>query len=401
MRLLRDPNQKPFTLQLKRDLVRSVKRGHPWVYGEALRSLPPALPGSQAVLLDNRGGREIGRGFYDPDASIALRICSTRRGERLDNAWAARRFKRALALRKNLFKENSTAYRLFNGEGDGLPGLVCDRYDKAAVLALDGEGARKFWHAGGIAAWLVEHAGLETVYGRHRNGDGPGGRLVCGPALDMPVHFLENGMRFTADLERGQKTGFYLDQRQNRKRAAHYAPGARVLNLFGYSGAFSVYACLSGAEHVTTLDTARPALEAARLHWSLNGLPEERHELVRSDAFEFLQSAIEAKSKWDLVIIDPPSFAASRDALPGAERAYLTLISRGASATIPGGILALSSCSSHIGQEKFLSLCQEGLSKSRLKATVLGRHSLPPDHPVPLALPEFNYLKFVILRVNG
>jgi 23S rRNA (cytosine1962-C5)-methyltransferase len=400
MRILRDPNQKPVTLQLKRDLVRSIKRGHPWVYGEALRSLPPAPPGSQAILLDNRGGREIGRGYFNPEISIALRVCSTRRGERLDDAWAARRLERALALRRNLFDEATTGYRLFNGEGDGLPGLVCDRYDEAAVLAFDGEGARKFWHPEGIAAWIAGKLGLVTVYERLRSGDTSGARPLYGSDLEMPVHFREHGIQFTADLEYGQKTGFYLDQRQNRKRAAHYAPGARVLNLFGYSGAFSVYAGLSGAEHVTTLDTARPALEAARLHWSLNGLPGKHHELVRSDAFEFLQSAVEANRDWDLVIIDPPSFASSREALPGAERAYLALISRGASVTEPGGVLALSSCSSHIGQDRFLSLCQEGLGQARLTGTVLGRYSLPPDHPVPLALPEFNYLKFIIMRMD-
>ncbi|MFN2158859.1 MAG: class I SAM-dependent rRNA methyltransferase, partial [Anaerolineales bacterium] len=208
-------------------------------------------------------------------------------------------------------------------------------------------------------------------------------------------------IRFTADLERGQKTGFYLDQRDNRRRAAKFAPGKRVLNLFGYSGAFSVCAGLNGAEHVTTLDTAQPALDAARLHWGLNGLPEERHELVCSDVFEFLQTVNEMNRHWDLVIIDPPSFAASQEALPGAERAYKTLISKGAAATSRGGILAVSSCSSHVGQDHFLSLCQEGFSDARLTATVLGRYSLPPDHPVPLALPEFNYLKFVIMRVNS
>jgi len=401
MPLLRYTNQKPVSLQLRRDLVRSVKRGHPWVYGEALRSLPPAPPGSHALLLDNRGGREIGRGFYDPTASIALRICTTQRGEALDDAWAARRFERALALRNNLFKEDTTAYRLFNGEGDGLPGLVCDRYNEAAVLAFDGEGARKFWYAEDIAAWLADKLGLDTIYERTRSVANSGSIQIYGHAQDMPVHFLEYSIRFTADLERGQKTGFYLDQRDNRRRAAQFAPGKRVLNLFGYSGAFSVCAGLNGAEHVTTLDTAQPALDAARLHWNLNGLPEQRHELVCSDVFEFLQTVNEMNRHWDLVIIDPPSFAASQEALPSAERAYKTLISKGAAATSRGGILAVSSCSSHVGQDHFLSLCQEGFSDARLTATVLGRYSLPPDHPVPLALPEFNYLKFVIMRVNG
>ncbi len=207
---------------------------------------PQPLPALKPSCSITAAGARSGRGFYDPDASIAMRVCSTRRSEPLDDGWAARRFERALALRRGLFDKDTSAYRLFNGEGDGLPGLVCDRYDKAAVLAFDGQAARSFWHPEGIAAWLADSLGLETVYERFRDGGGSPAPRLYGPALNMPVHFREHGVRFTADLERGQKTGFYLDQRENRKRVGGFAPGKRVLNLFGYSGAFSVYAGLTG-----------------------------------------------------------------------------------------------------------------------------------------------------------
>jgi 23S rRNA (cytosine1962-C5)-methyltransferase len=272
MSLLRVPDQTPILLQLRRDLVRSVKRGHSWIYADALRALPTTKVGVSAILLDNRGGREIGRGYYDPAGKIALRVCTARRGEALTDSWAAGRMQRALSLRKTLFGGDTTAYRLFNGEGDGLPGLVCDRYADAAVLTLDGQAARNFWHTPGIARWLVDALGLSLVYERMRGHNAPGGRVLYGPTPENPVEFLEHGMRFLADIVHGQKTGFFLDQRENRLRVQKYVSGKRVLNVFGYTGGFSVYAGMGGAAHVTTVDTAQPALDTAVIHWTMNGL---------------------------------------------------------------------------------------------------------------------------------
>jgi len=401
MPLIRAANRKPIKLQLRRDLVRSIKRGHSWVYADALRELPPAKPGAAAILLDNRGGREIARGFYDPKGAMALRICTTQRGEALTDAWAAARMQRAVSLRQNLFDADTTAYRLFNGEGDGLPGLICDIYADAAVLKLDGEAADAFWHTEGIAAWLADELGLRLVYQRERGGGGQRGRALFGPEPDSSVNFLEHGIEFTADLIHGQKTGFFLDQRENRRRTGKYVSGKRVLNLFGYTGGFSVYAGLAGAAHVTTVDSARPALDVSEIHWSLNNLPPEGHTAVYADAFEFLDAAQTDKKMWDVTILDPPSFAPSKKALPQALQAYKKLIAAAASATNPNGILAAGSCSSHVTLGDFMSAIEEGISAVKRTATTLGIYSQPADHPVPLAMPEFRYLKFVILRVDG
>lgn len=401
MSLLRVPDQTPILLQLRRDLVRSVKRGHSWIYADALRALPTTKVGVSAILLDNRGGREIGRGYYDPAGKIALRVCTARRGEALTDSWAAGRMQRALSLRKTLFGGDTTAYRLFNGEGDGLPGLVCDRYADAAVLTLDGQAARNFWHTPGIARWLVDALGLSLVYERMRGHNAPGGRVLYGPTPENPVEFLEHGMRFLADIVHGQKTGFFLDQRENRLRVQKYVSGKRVLNVFGYTGGFSVYAGMGGAAHVTTVDTAQPALDTAVIHWTMNGLQVERHTPVCADAFEFLGDAKMSRGDWDVVILDPPSFAPSKDALPQALNAYKKLIAAGASVTIDGGILAVGSCSSHVSLDDFLLTCQEGIAKARVQATTLGIFLQPADHPAPLAMPEYRYLKFVIMRVNG
>jgi 23S rRNA (cytosine1962-C5)-methyltransferase len=353
-----------------------------------------------AILLDNRGGREIGRGFYDPDGSIALRVCSTQRGEQLNDVWAADRMQRAIALREALFSEDTNAYRLFNGEGDGLPGLVCDRYADAAVLQLDGEAARRFWHAPGIAEWLAEKLALNLVVERLPGQQPAKGHLLYGSEPQVPVQFKEHGVRFSADLLHGQKTGFYLDQRENRLRMAAYAPGKAVLNVFGYTGGFSVYAGLAGAAHTTSVDSAQPALEAAQVHWNMNSLPDERHSTVCADAFEFMKSASEAAKTWQVVILDPPSFAPNQAAVPKALNAYQRLIGLGASVTAPNGVLAAGSCSSHVSLDEFTRACQEGISISRRQATTLGIYTQPPDHPVPLAMPEFRYLKFIIMRLD-
>jgi len=401
MSLLRVSKQTPIQLQLRRDLVRSVKRGHSWIYADALRSLPQTQRGVSAILLDNRGGREVGRGYYDPQGRIALRVCTTQRGEALTDFWVAKRMRRALSLREALFDGDTTAYRLFNGEGDGLPGLVCDRYADTAVISLDGEAARNFWDAPGIARWLVDTLGLRLVYERLRGLHTSSGRALYGPELDTPVHFLEYGIRFTADLVHGQKTGFFLDQRENRLRVQKYISGRQVVNIFGYTGGFSVYAGIGGAAHVTTVDTAQPALDTAATHWTMNDLPSERHTVVCADAFDFLSAAKKEKKFWDAVILDPPSFAPSKEALPKALNAYKNLIAAGASVTISDGILAVGSCSSHVTLEDFMVACESGISEARKQATTLGIYSQPADHPVPLAMPEFRYLKFIIMRVNG
>lgn len=380
--------------------MRSIKRGHAWVYADALRSKPDAPPGSQAILLDNRGGREIARGIYDPAGAITLRIASTQRGETLDNEWAEKRMSYTLAMRKQLFDEDTSSYRLFNGEGDGLPGLVCDVYGKAAVLKADGPAAQAFWDLTGIAHWLVEQLELDLVYERFRDKSGGRGQILIGKVPDEPIPFVEHGLQFTADLVRGQKTGFFLDQRDNRQRIQAFSQNKRVLNVFGYTGGFSVYAGVAGASHVTTVDLAKPALKAAEKHWHINKLEPDKHITIAADAFEYLEEAARQNQSWDLVILDPPSFAPSKDKLPQARKAYQKLIAAGAQVTSPGGILAAASCSSHVDRDTFLQLCEEGVSKARRKAITLGIHGQPADHPAPLVMPELHYLKFVLLQLD-
>ena len=389
----------PLTLRLNRDLSRTIKRGHPWVYADALRDLPRAPAGTPAVLLDNRKGQSVAMGFYDPESPLAFRVCDTDGQAKLDHRWAEFRLRDAVALRQSLFDPKTTGYRLLNGEGDSTPGLVVDVYGDTAVLKLDGAGPIGFWDATGIAEWIAESLGIKCVFERRKE-RGREGRVLFGDEPVQPVSFLENGLHFTADVVRGQKTGFFLDQRDNRQLIRHLSRGRTVLNVFAYTGGFSVAAGVGGATHVTTVDLAQPAIEASRDHWLQNNLPDSNHEAIATDAFEFLANAASRRQRWDITIVDPPSFAPNQESVAKASSAYQSLIAGGARVTPRRSLLAAASCSSHIDLPLFLKLCEEGASEARRRGTVLAIQGQPPDHPTPLALPEFRYLKFVLLRIE-
>ncbi len=400
MTLIKPHPNAPIKLHLKRDLVRIIKRGHPWVFADALRRIPNAPPGTHAILCDSKKERKIATGFYTPHSPLAFRVCTLTPTEILDDAWAIKRMERAIALRQMLFGQQTNGYRLFNGEGDALPGLICDIYNDTVVLQLDGPGPSGFWQVQGIAHWLAKTLALKTVYLKGQSRRGNDSQLLLGHKSIKPVHFLENGVQFSADITRGQKTGFFLDQRDNRQQIKTVATERRVLNLFGYTGGFSVYAGLGGAKHVTTVDLAKPALEVAEYHWQLNKLPATHHQTIKADAFEFLETAAQKKKMWELVIVDPPSFAPSKEAAKKATIAYQNLIAATATVTTPEGLLAASSCSSHIDMPTFLDICQSAISKARRRATLLGLNHQPSDHPTPLPFSEFRYLKFVLMRVE-
>jgi 23S rRNA (cytosine1962-C5)-methyltransferase len=361
-------------LHLDRDLVRILKRGHPWVFANALRRRPAAPPGAHAVLLANKKGREIAKGFYDASSPLAFRVCTLEPAEPLDDAWAQQRMKRALTLRQLLFDNQTTGFRLFNGEGDGLPGLICDIYGDTAVLQLDGPGPRGFWHAQGVADWIGQHLGVRSVYLKGQSRRGDDSQMLVGDRPTEAIPFLEYGVRFSVDIIRGQKTGFFLDQRENRRQIRTVARGRRVLNLFGYTGGFSVYAGLGGANHVTTVDVAGPALQVAGYHWQLNGLSPADHQPVKADTFEFIEAVTHQKKTWELVIVDPPSFASSKESVKKAMAAYQKLIAGAAVVTAPDGLLATASCSSHIDPSPKSAAGQPCLVSTASQPTIPARY---------------------------
>lgn len=386
----------PLVIHLRKDLTRDIKRGHVWVYGDAI-DRPQAASGSVAVLLDRRG-QKIASGIYDPRHPIPLRICRTAPPWDLNAAWFEQTLAQALTLRRHALPPETTGFRLVNGEGDGLPGLVVDIYGSTAVIKLDGGGPQHFYDPQQVAQWLEQHVGCERVILRPRE-RGASGTAIRGQMPDQPIAFLENGLQFTADVIHGQKTGFFLDQRDNRDLIRKLAQDRSVLNLFSFSGGFSIAAGAGGCSSATSVDLAPAAIAAADNHWQLNGLPRERHTGVVSDVFEYLENAA-AKRSWDIVICDPPSFAPSERTKRAAEEAYQRLAQLSAKAVAPGGLLALASCSSHIDAATFEEVNLAGLGRARRTGTLIANRSLPPDHPTPLAMPELRYLKFQLLRLN-
>ncbi|HKA86121.1 MAG TPA: class I SAM-dependent rRNA methyltransferase [Haliangiales bacterium] len=376
-------------LRLAKDISRHVRLGHPWIYRDALA--PGKAARGAVVDVVARGGAHVARGFFDPDGPLAVRVLALA-PVALDEAWLHGRVARAAAIR-TAARIDSDGVRLLHGEGDFVPGLVLDRYAGVGAVRFDGAAAEAFWRPRlpAIAAAAGE-AGypLGRVWSRR-------GEALAGDAPE-PVVMREGEARFEVDVVHGQKTGFFLDQRGNRARVGELAAGARVLNVFAYTGGFSVAAGLGGARAVTTVDVAAPAIAAARRNLERNGLP--AGELVAADAFAFLEEARAAGRTWDLVICDPPSFAPRADAVARALRAYRTLNRAAAAVVAASGLLVTASCSSHVTAPDFRAAVAAGLTDARRDARLLDARGAGPDHPVLPAFPEGEYLKVLYVAVS-
>ena len=387
--------QPPTPITLRKDLARSIRQGHPWLYRDAVES-PEGLESGALVEIRTRDGRPLARGFWDAHSPIAVRILeSGGPGHRFadPDALIARRLREALERRlERLDLATTNAFRWVHGEGDLLPGIHVDFYAGTVVVRFDGDGARAFYHP------------LEA-----RLRDAAGSRLTLGAILDretrdaaaglQEVEVLENGVRFLVDLAHAQKGGLFLDQRENRQRVAEHASGKSVLNLFGYTGGFSLHAALAGAASTDTVDVAKPAIEAARRNFERNGLSLDNARFYAEDAFDFLSAAIKRGDRWDIVISDPPSFAPNKASLPAARKAYERLHRLAASVTSPGGLLCAASCSSHFGRDDFLATIEAGVRQAGRRWTLESLHGAAFDHPALPAFPEGDYLKFAIGRV--
>jgi 23S rRNA (cytosine1962-C5)-methyltransferase len=380
---------------LKKDLARSIRQGHPWIYRDALAGRDGLNDGDRVVVCA-RDGRPLARGFWDEHSPIAVRVLeSGGPGHRFAPAEALVSQRLVAALDRRLARLDlavTDAFRWVHGEGDLLPGIHVDVYGGVAVARFDGGGARAFY--AGLEPMLRQAAGsrlpIVAVLDRDRRGDGA-------PPRDWQVR--ENGLRFSVDLAHGQKGGLFLDQRENRRLVAERARGKSVLNLFGYTGAFAVYAAAAGAARTDTVDRARPAVEAARRNFELNQLSLDCAGFHVSDAFAFLADAFEHGARWDIVISDPPSFASSKDAVPAARQAYRRLHRLAAAVTSAGGLLCAGSCSSHVDKEDFLESIEGGARLAGRRWVFDTFSGAGFDHPVLPAFPEGDYLKFAIGRV--
>jgi 23S rRNA (cytosine1962-C5)-methyltransferase len=383
----------PPVVTLRKDLARSIRRGQPWLYRDALFETE-ALPNGTVVEVRTRDGRPIARGFWDARSPIAVRLLeSGGPGYRFTDIDTLVLQRLAEALDRRLARldlAGTKAFRWVHGEADLLPGIHADYYAGAAVVRYDGAGARAFYESLGekLALAAGNRLPLDSVIDREARAGGQEREVV------------ENGVRFIVDLAHAQKGGLFLDQRENRAFVADRARGKSVLNLFGYTGGFAVYAALAGARRTDTVDIARPAIETARRNFELNGLPLGNAGFHVADAVDFLTEVAARGDQWDIVISDPPSFAPRRDALPSALRSYQRLHRLAAAVTTPGGLLCAASCSSHVSADDFLATIEGGCRQAGRRWRLETMRGAAFDHPVIEAFPEGDYLKFAVGRIG-
>ena len=388
----------PTRVFLKKGREGPVRGGNPWVFSQAIDRVEPVAiePGARVWVLDATGAT-LGHGYYNPATTIAVRMLALG-GEPRPAEIVGWRIKRALKLRERVIGPDTDCYRMLNGDGDGLSGVVVDRYGEVAVVQLLTAGAER------MRAEIVEHLNVtispsaifERSQGAVRRQEGLEDRvgLIAGASAGEVV-VRENGVRIAADLEHGQKTGAFLDQRENRARFGALAPGARVLDLCCYSGGFVLNALKGGAKEVVAVDTSTHALQWARRNLELNGYPPEAVRFVHGEAGEFLGRRAEL---FDLIVLDPPPFARSRADARRAEHLYVELNALALEALNPGGFLMSFSCSSHFRGEDFVRAVRIAEGRSARRTRLLARLGPGSDHPVLLGHPEGEYLTGVLLR---
>ncbi len=387
----------PRAVRLSRPLERTILAGHPWIYRDALAPFS-AEPGEILDVFDKRG-RLLAKGVADA-GPIGVRVFTTHAKERVGPELFRERILTAFELRVRALPAETDAYRLLHGEGDRLPGVVVDRYGDFAVLKLDGEGVLPF--RAQLAEQLeapLRELGVRGLLGRTSRKQGGEVEQLWGDAPDREVRVRERGMVLLANLWEGQKTGLFLDHRESRARVRSLARDLSVLNLYGYTGGFSVAAGLGAAREVTTVDLAKPAIDLAARTFSDNQLPQPHHALAE-DVAEFLKRAHEEQRRYQLVIADPPNFAPAQSKLEGALESYATLHGSALGLIEANGLYLAASCSSHVRSGDFLDTLREGARRARRVLTILEQTGAPFDHPRLLAFPEGDYLKVVLCRVS-
>lgn len=379
----------------------AVRRGHPWVFREGIVRPPQNLASGTTVELFDDQREPLGKGLWDARSPIACRVYMGVEDEPLDTRRLIETAEKAFHLRDRWFADGATtAYRYCNGEGDRLPGLVIDRYADVAILRIDGEA---------LGAWTPRLAsplfdklrsrGVKSLARRLSRDEQGKKRIVPLAGSEPPdrIKVREHGMTMIVDLAEGQKTGAFLDQRENRRRVRELCRGQkRVLNLFSYAGGFSLAAALGGAKQVVSVDIAASAHATAQESFRDNGLDPKAHGFVSADVFAYLEAEKKRGGRFDVVVCDPPSFAPNERSKDRALSAYRKLHGAAASALEDGGVLCAASCSSHVTAEDFLATLDDA-ALGRRDLRLLALYGPPNDHPSLAVFPEGRYLKMAVL----
>jgi 23S rRNA (cytosine1962-C5)-methyltransferase len=387
---------------LKRGREKSLRRRHPWIFSGALEKVEGNPASGDTVEVRSRDGKTLALAAWSPQSQIRARVWSFDASVRIDAAFLRARIERAVALRSALpAARHTNAMRLVHGESDGLPGLVVDRYADVLVAQFLSAGAER-WREPILDA-LAGSTGCEAIYERSdaevRTIEGFASRsgFVRGNRDAQRCPIIEYGLNFRVDVEAGQKTGFFLDQRENRQRVRALAAGREVLDCFAYTGGFSIAALAGGAKHVLALESSAPALEVARENLAANPLDAARLEFAQADVFAHLRQLRDRGSAFDLVVLDPPKFAPTAALATNAARAYKDINLLALKLLKAGGLLATFSCSGGVSAELFQSIVAGAAVDAGADAKIIERFGAAADHPVALNFPEGEYLKGLLL----
>lgn len=392
------------TIRLREGKDRSLLRRHPWVFQGSIAK--GGADAGETVRVDGADGRFLAWGAFSPASQIRVRAWSFDEGERIDAAFFARRVQQAVALRGRLAID-SDAVRLVHGEADGLPGLIVDRYGDLLSAQFMAAGTER-WKAV-IADALLQATGCRLLYERSDSSlrkleglEPVRGWLRRPDGAEPPTEVLirEHGWQLAVDVAAGHKTGYYLDQRDNRRLFADQVRQLglrRVLNCYSYTGGFSVAALAGGAQQVTSVDSSAPALAQAARHVALNGLPTARHQARDADVNAFLREQLQAGEQFDAIVLDPPKFAPNPAAAERAARAYKDINRLALKLLAPGGLLLTFSCSGGISAELFHKIVAGAAADAGVDGYLLKRLEAAPDHPTTLTFPEGEYLKGLMI----
>ena len=391
------------TLKAKRD--QSIRRKHPWIFSGGIKNIDGKPEAGDWVRVCANKGAILGWGHFAPNASIAVRMLSF---DELcpDDEWWHQRIAQAVTIRRDLGlfeQEDQNACRLIHAEGDGLPGLIADYYNGVLVVQCHTPGMHR---AMPILVSAFQHALGESLHGIYdksaktlakNGGQTSEDQWVWGSA---PEHHCatEHGHRFDIDWEHGQKTGFFLDQRENRKLLGQLSQGKKVLNVFSYTGGFSIYAMKSGASEVHSLDSSQRALDVCEANVQLNNLPTNLHKSIQADALEYLKSDL--LGSYDIVVLDPPAFAKRASARHAAVQGYKRINLRALESMKSGSLLFTFSCSQAVDDELFTNTVVAAAIQAGRTVRILHRLHQPPDHPVSAFHPEGSYLKGLVVRID-
>lgn len=393
------------SLKLKTGRERSVLKRHPWIFSSAVAEVHGDPEPGDTIDIQAHDGKWLARAAYSPHSRIRARIWTWRQDTSVDEALLEGRLAQSIGRRDGLLQEQAfDAYREVYAESDGLPGLIVDRYGPHRVLQFLTTGAERWKQsivsllaARGDCRGIFERSDVEV---RKLEGLEPRSGNLWGEAPPEHLTVQEHGLRFHVDLSRGHKTGFYLDQRENRRKFRALVNGRKVLDCFAYTGAFSVAALAAGAEEVLAIDSSEPSLEMARHNIALNDLPLDRFACEAADVFEHLRRLRDRGRQFDVIVLDPPRFAPTISQVHRATRGYKDINLLAFKLLRPGGLLVTYSCSGGVSAELFQKIVAGSAQDAGVMATILDWLGQPPDHPVRLNFPEGRYLKGLVCRVE-